>query len=332
LCESLVTPVTRRVTPFLLLAGILLGDDPAGAQDVESLTVTCGRGVAPLVAWCQEVALGFQALQRGIGLSVTGGSDLPGTGSTLGRRLGSAPRIAFTLKGNAVDLGIPRILDGTGAPAPEESFFIPSAQLGIRAGILDGFSLAPTIGGILSIDLYAELSGAWLPEDQGFLGNAFGYGIGARIGVFRESFTLPGVSLSVTRHSMGSVEFGDPAQGDHAALDFDLSATSVRAVASKSIQSLGLLAGAGWDRYDSDVELFAADPVSAATGQASAPGFQTDRVVYFAGASMTFLVLQISGELGWAGGSDGSPAGRANSGFDPESGTYFGGVALRLTF
>ena len=331
MCESLVAPMTRKVTPFLLLAGLLLGD-PAGAQDVESLTAACGGGVAPLEAWCQEVALGFQALQRGIGLSVTGGSDLPGSGSTLGRRLGSAPRIAFTLKGNAVHLGIPQILDGTGAPAPEESFFVPSGQLGIRAGILDGFSLAPTIGGIFSLDLFADLSWAWLPEDQGFLGNALGYGIGARIGVFRESFTLPGVSVSVTRHSMGSVRFGDPAQGDHAYLDFDLSANSLRAVASKYILSLGLLAGVGWDQYSSDVALIAVDPVSAATGQASASGFQTSRVVYFAGASMTFLVLQISGEVGWAEGSDSGPAGRASSGFDPESGTYFGGVALRLTF
>ena len=331
MCESMVAPMTRRVTPFLLLAGVLLGD-PAGAQDVESLTVTCGRGVAPLEGWCREVALGFQALQRGIGLSVTGGSDLPGSGSTLGRRLGSVPRIAFTLQGNAVDLGIPRILDGAGAPAPEESFIVPSGQLGIRAGVLDGFSLAPTIGGILSLDLYADLTWVRLPKGQGFQGNASGYGIGARIGVLRESFTLPGVSLSATRHSMGSVEFGDPAQGDYADLDFDLSATSVRAVASKSILSLALLAGAGWDRYTSDVALNAVDPVSAATGQASASGFSTSRVVCFGGASMTFLVLQISGEVGWAGGSDSSPVGRAASGFDPESGTLFGGVALRLTF
>jgi hypothetical protein len=130
---------------------------------------------------------------------------------------------------------------------------------------------------------------------------------------------------------MGSVEFGDRTQGDQAALDFDLSATSLRAVASKSILSLALLAGAGWDRYSSDVALIAVDPVTAATGQASASGFNTSRAVYFAGASMTFLVLQISGELGWAGGSD-APTGRASSGFDPESGSLFGGVAFRLTF
>ena len=320
----------RRLTPLLLLVGLLPGA-PAVAQDVASLTVACGDGSASMGAWCQEVALGFQALQRGIGLSVTGGSDLPGSGSTLGRRLGSVPRIAFTLKGSAVRLGIPRILDGTGAPSAKESFFVPSGQLGIRAGVLDGFSLAPTIGGILSLDLFADLSWVRLPGDQGFMKSISGYGIGARFGVFRESFTLPGVSLSVTRHSMGSVEFGDRTQGDHTALDFDLSATSFRAVASKSILSLALLAGAGWDRYSSDVALIAVDPVSAATGQASASGFNTSRVVYFAGASMTFLVLQISGEVGWAGGSD-APAGRASSGFDPESGTLFGGVALRLTF
>ena len=319
------------MTPLLLLAGLLLGD-PAEAQDVASLTVMCGGGgSSSLGAWCQEVALGLQALQRGIGLSVTGGSDLPGSGSTLGRRLGSVPRIAFTLKGNAIRLGTPRILDGAGAPSAKESFFVTSGQLGVRAGVLDGFSLAPTIGGILSLDLYADGSWVRLPGDQGFLESISGYGIGARIGIFRESFTLPGVSLSVTRHSMGSVELGDRTQGDQAALDFDLSATSMRAVASKSILSLALLAGAGWDRYSSDVALIAVDPVTAATGQASASGFNTSRTVYFAGASMTFLVLQISGELGWAGGSD-SPVGRASSGFDPGSGTYFGGVALRLTF
>jgi hypothetical protein len=283
-------------------------------------------------AWCQEVALGFQALQRGVGLSVAGGSDLPGSGSTLGRRLGSTPRIAFTLNGNAVRLGIPRILDGGGAPAPQESFFVPSGHFGIRAGVLDGFSLAPTVGGILSLDLFAQGTWVRLPGDRGFQESISGYGIGARIGVFRESFTLPGLSLSLARHSVGSVHFGDRNRGDHASLDFDLAATSLRAVASKSILSMGLLAGAGWDRYSSDVALIAIDPLSSSTGQASASGFATSRAVYFAGASWTYLVVQLSGEVGWAGGASGGPGARPASGFDPSSGTFFGGVALRLTF
>jgi hypothetical protein len=131
---------------------------------------------------------------------------------------------------------------------------------------------------------------------------------------------------------VGSFTYGLVDRGDPASVTFDVDAASIRAVASKSILSLALLAGAGWDRYSSHVDMTAVDPISSLTGRASTSGFRTSRTVYFAGASMTFLVLQVSGEVGWGSGGDASPRVRGPSGFDPTSGTLFGGVAFRLTF
>ena len=37
----------------------------------------------------------------------------------------------------------------------------------------------------------------------------FSYGVGARLGLLRESFTMPGISVSLMYHRLGTVSYGD---------------------------------------------------------------------------------------------------------------------------
>lgn len=315
-----------------LLAGVvlvaLMASDAEG-QDLGDLLDRCAADQTALLAACRELALTFQAHQGGVGLAVAGGSDLPGSASTLGRRLGTVPRVTVSTRLGFVGIPFPDVLGTGGAPAPEESYFAAALRAGASIGILNGFSVAPTIGGILSLDLLGELGLIVLPGGEGFQGGTTAYGVGARLGVLRESFTLPGVSVSLVRRGVGDIEFGDVRGGDPAEVDLDLTATSVRAVVGKDILGIGALAGMGWDRYGSDVTLSLATPgpVVRATGD----GIETDRTLYFAGASFTFLIVQLSAEAGLAAGYD-PVSGRPSGGYDPTDRVFFGSLAARLTF
>lgn len=308
---------------------------PLHAQDAVRLASACAAGRPGLEAWCAEVVQGFEAVQAGLGLAASGASDIPGSGSTIGRRLGTIPRIAVSGRLGAVYFRAPDIVGAESSAAGvlvDKMLLVPGAQLGATLGLLDGFRLVPTIGGIFSLDLLAAANVVVLPGSQGFESRQVtGYGYGARLGLLRESFTVPGLSVSVVRRSQGEVSLGDVDGGDFAGVRFDLTTTSVRGVVGKNFLVVGLLAGAGYDRYTSDVRLEAASPADRTQrGSASLDDFASERLLFFGGASLSFLVIQLSAEGGWARGLDPVP-GRGPSEYDPEGASLFLNVALRLT-
>jgi hypothetical protein len=199
-------------------------------------------------------------------------------------------------------------------------------------GLLDGFSLAPSVGGILSADLFGSLHFLAPSQDAGFGDGMGGWGLGGRVGILRESFTLPGISVSVGYRSLGDTEWGAWADGDNAEADFGTGVTSVRALIGKDLFGLGLFAGAGWDRYSAEGEARVRDPESGLQGDVSVDALGRTRRLYFLGGSMTFVVLQASVEAGWAEGHDLSfPEGEIGR-FDPSSRSLFGSFSLRLNF
>jgi hypothetical protein len=156
--------------------------------------------------------------------------------------------------------------------------------------------------------------------------------VAGRLGILRESFSLPGVSLSASYRSLGSLELWDVQRGDPAGAAFDLGVSSVRAVLGKDLWGIGFLAGAGWERYSGAATLTVlGTPGSEIDGSASGD-LESDRRLYFFGASMTFIAIQISAEAGWARGFDPTLPPMAESGFDPTSRSEFGALSLRLTF
>ncbi len=325
------------VMPWVV-AGCLLVP-PVSAQDLDDLARECAAGREPLLPWCREMTVAFAANQAGLGLSVSGGSELPGSASTLGIRIRRTPRVTVNGRIGVVWLRAPDVLGEGGAPAPEESTTVTTVQGGVVLGVFDGFSAAPTLGGILALDLLGEVDFLFLPGSAGFGGNSLSWGIGARLGVLRESFTVPGITVSAGWRSVAEVGFGDPGSGSPVdglegpgGMEFDLEITSVRALLGKDLLGVGLLLGGGWDRYVSDVLLAVADPDGAMDpGVATADGIANTRWLLFGGASRTFLVAQVSVELGWADGFHGPP-GRGSGGFDPGRGTVFGDLGFRITF
>jgi len=254
------------------------------------------------------------------------GSELPGEGSTLGRRLGGMPRVAAWVRGGAQPVGVP---DPSSPNGPDEaSSWTPNLQAGLGLGVFDGFHLMPTVGGFLSLDVFGQASFLFLSDGSGFDGSVRVYTVGARVGVLQESFTLPGVSVSASRRFSGEVQLGDASTGDPMALRVDPAVTSIRATVSKDLFAFGVLAGLGWDDFSTDVELNVTDGV---TGIIPASGsLDGTRRVYFASITKQLGILAwITFEGGWADGFD-PVAGYTGTGYDPEAGSMFGSVTLLL--
>lgn len=314
---------------------------PAAAQNpVLDLASACAAGDAVLVEPCLETVLALQAAQGLVGLGASGGASLPGSSSTLGRRFDGMPRLGFGVWGGFVDTSVPDALGPATGPAPEAGAFAPTIQATAAAGVFQGFSPAPTVGGLLSVDLLATFSYVGLPGDRGYRDSPMGFGLGVRVGVLRESFTLPGITISATRRWMGEVRLGaGDAEGggggagdDGTRADLDATVTSLRGTLGRTLAGVDVLAGIGWDRYAGDVDLrVRPQGADGPEGRTGADGFTSDRFLFYGGVARTFLVYQLSAEAGFARGFDDQP-GREAGGYDPTSGSPFLRLGFRLTY
>ena len=325
--------ITRGLPAAIALSGLslLAGRVSASAQEtVQEMAAECFAAEQRLQPLCLEGALALQAARGGVGLAAASlGTPVPGSTSTLGRRLGSSPRLAFSARGGFVRTDMP---DPRAGGVDKRTFWARTVEVGVTVGVLDGFALVPTVGGIFSLDLLGSATLVGLSDGAGFAGSVEGLGYGARLGLLRESFTLPGVSVSVARRSMTQAEWGR-ADVDQVSLTFEPTVTSVRASAGKDLLAFGVLGGWGWERYGGSTVLAVRETLDGLvrTGEASAGGFTSDRQLYFGGLSYTFLVLQVSAEggyaTGWAEVLDRPPGGH-----DPTKGSVFGSVAGRITW
>ena len=296
---------------------------PASAQDAAALASLCASAGTAGIGRCAEASVAARALQGQVGLLAGLGSEIAGSASTLGRNFGTIPRIALSIRTGFGQVALPDH-SATSYPAQETTFSVPMIHAGLAVGVFDGFKLQPTVGGFLSVDLMVQTSLILLPSDSGFEEKAAAFSYGLRVGLIKESFTLPGVAVSASRRSVGDVALGSVVQGDAFQVRLDPTVTSVRATVGKDVLAVGVLAGIGWDSYGGQVSVAAGDAT------ATLDGFGESRMLYFGGASLNFLILQISAEGGWAAGfapvAEYSPAP-----YDSGSGTYFGSVAFRLT-
>lgn len=296
-------------------------DGPAAAADACALADPARRPLCleGVTAW----VMGRGALQS----AAAGGAPTAGTASTLGQRVPGSPRVAVgggiiahrvTLPGLAG-----RSPDGV-APLPEVSGTVVGFRGSAVAGVFQGFSRGPTVGGILAVDLLGNAGWLSLPGSVGFREGVAMWGIGARVGIFRESFTLPGISVSAVRHGVGRARVGDP--GDPA-VSFDTGGWSFRGVIGKDLAGFGLHAGGGVNRAHGHLSLHdgAGPPVF------RVEGVPTTRPVLFAGATYTHLVFQLTGEAGWSGGEE-AVSGRPPGSLDPGKGQLFGQLQGRIVF
>lgn len=318
----------RSLMALLVTAmGILGAPALVEAQSPDELPSPCAPDPA-LLARCAELQLAARALGTGLTLAQTGGSPLPGAASTLGRRFARTPRWALAARTGFTRFDLPDIRSGT-VPSEANGVTATTIEGTMAIGVLEGFSPQPTVGGVLAIDVLGKVGKTFVSEGEGFDGNPNHFGYGVRVGVFRESFTLPGVSISAMRVHSGKVELSGGLNGLGSA-EVESTTTSIRGTVGKDFMAIGVLAGMGWDRISSEGLLRAGALLGAVNPADVVTQFKdlkTDRTLFFVGLSRTVLVAQMALEAGWAQGQDA----RA-TGFDPSTGPLWASFSLRLTF
>lgn len=294
------------------------------AQTPAERAATCvSAGGDP--ALCAAGVVSARQVAGQIGLMSGPGSEIPGEGSTLGRRLGGMPRIAAWVRTGVYPFSVPAPGDPTGSE--DQSTWTPAVQAGLGFGVFEGFQLLPTVGGLLSLDVVGDASFLFLSGGSGFDGRATVLSVAGRIGLLRESFTLPGVSVSVARRFSSVVGLGDTAAGDAVGLLADPSVTSLRVTVSKDLFALGVMAGLGWDDFSSSTALRVSD---GGTGSMFSDGsLEASRTLYFASVTKQLGVLAwMTVEGGWATGFDALTG--YSGGFDPDGSTRYVSAALLL--
>lgn len=315
----------RALAPPSALGALLAAAPGLLGQTPAALSAACAlRGGAP--ALCAAAAVTVEALASHVGVAAGLGSEVSGTASNLGQRLGTSPRIGLAARLGVVRAGMPDLTDAAGLR--ERTFTLPVAHLDATLGLFDGFRIMPTVGGFLALDVFGRAGFVLLPGGAGFSGRASTYTLGARLGIFRESFTLPGVSVSLSRRFSGDVGLGDPAAGYAATLTVDPAVTSLRATVGKDLFAVEVLAGFGVDDQSADAAWTVGDGGGGAvSGSGSIDG---TRRLYFVGVSRSFdIVFFLSLEAGVARGA--APTAAYTGDYDPSGSTLFVSAAFRLT-
>jgi hypothetical protein len=313
----------RILCTAAVAAVALLGANDLRGQSSEAAAMACVQNGGGAEA-CTTAAVTARGIMGQLGLLAGGGSEIPGSATSLGTRVGGGPRMTFFARGAAVGMSLPEV---GGASDDVLEFAAMALQGGAAVGLWDGLRIMPTVGGFLSLDAFLQGSLLFLPGSEGFDGNSEALTAGVRLGILREGFTVPGISLTASRRFVGEVGFGPTGTAVPTVL-VDPAVTSLRAVVGKDLFAVELLGGVGWDDYSGDVVLRVFDDTAGLV--TTTTDLSGSRLLYFGSASMTFgIVLSISAQVGWAEGL--GPVEGFTGRYDPEGGTLFGWFSARLT-
>jgi len=290
-----MSPMVRSTVVLRILVLFSFLPVPAMSQTVANLQSTCNAAGGEQ-QHCAASAVAARKLMGYMSALAAPGFEIPSESSTLGRRLGGMPRFSAFVRGGGLSAEIPNLLGESGTN--RSSFFVPNLQFGLGLGLLDGVQLMPTVGGFLSLDIVGHTNLLLFPKEDGFSGRVSAWGIGARIGILQESFTLPGVSVSVIRRGVGDLSLGGVSQEGFSQVTIGSSITSHRVTIGKDLFALGFAAGIAWNDMSSDPSLRVTNGQGAFVPVDGL--LESTKATYFIGVSKQLGVLSwMSAEFGF---------------------------------
>lgn len=323
-----------RASRLAVLAAVVAMAPAAAHAQQDGPVTACGE--ADDAFFCRAVAQSAEALVPLVVLVGTGGNPVPGTASTLGMRLTSAPRWTIGARmsvgrGSSPTPESPADAIANGGPQPSFTLTPSAFALEGSVGVLPGWNPFPTVGGVASLDLLFGASVVPLLASDEYGGTGgWNWGAGARLGLLRESFTLPGVSVSAMYRQARAIRLGDEElQTSRSYMGGDLSVLSLRAAASKAVLLLNLSGGVGYDIIHGDLDL----GYDGASGPSrlTADDMRMQRLNAFGTVSYTLMVLNFVLGAGWQEAPPEVPDGNA-AGADWSPGSaFFGTLVLRLS-
>jgi hypothetical protein len=307
--------MTSRCVSFVIAACalVLASAAPAAAQTSSgSCTVSPAVPGASGADVCQKGRDLFSFLVPQVGVALSGGNPVLGEGGTLG---GWGKRM-LQLRATAVDGRVPAndVPIRVTGPAAASDFGakrvpVPMPTLDAAVGLFKGIPLGLTNAGGVDVLLGAS----YLPtiEDGDFsltpIGANWAFSYGLRVGALQESSLVPGVSLSVMRRKLPTMNFGYGSSNDTLRVDnFALTSNALRLTAAKRFLIFGIAAGVGRDQIEGSSSLGATvnENLLAATQRygASLPDLRTTvvRNTAFVNASLNLIVTRLIAEYGWS--------------------------------
>lgn len=314
---------TRALALLILL--VLSSPSAGSSQQVQPLVSGCVEGTPQIPHACVDGILAARGLLIDTGLLLGLGSAAPGSWGPLRR---NAPRFDVSFRAAGLRAHIPVITHEPVTGLAKTEFVLGTIQGNLIAGLFEGFQVKPTVGGFFSLDLLAQGNLLFFPKKVGLDSRMGAFSLGVRLGLVRETFTLPGIALSISRKFMGPLTLDWESGHYSTGLVIEPSISSVRLTIGKSMSSLGLMAGAGLDSHHSEVKLTVL-PKGSGPAEFDAP-LVFLRPVLFSGVSLSLLILQLSTEVGWAFGPP-MLEGHALGPIDPTQGSGFLSLAARLS-
>ncbi len=315
----------RILVASLALAALAL---PASAQD-------CNTGSSTGDA-CVKARDLFLYMAPQFGTALTAGSHTLG----IGTNLGGFPHFAIAVRANAVFGDLPTISDVSAGPAAPSTIVteespVPMPTVDFALGLTKGFSLGVTrIGGI---DLIAGAT--FVPEVEGEnsslvpQGGSIAFGFGARVGLLQQSALIPGVSFSVLKRDLPTLDFGFQTDaGDQFNInDFSVKTTSWRLSAQKNLLLFQLGAGIGGDTYDfSTTASGTVDPTGVNQSFAFSADQSMSRTTMYGSLGLNLFLIKVVGEVGQVSGGS---APTFNDFDQPADKTrMYGSVGVRISF
>ena len=293
---------------------------------------------------CQKAVDLFKYMAPQLGVSLTGGNALLGTGSTVGG-LGHAK---FEVRVNGLWGSVPNVQNPAPAAGPyQQSTYTTKTQvLGLPAvageiGLFKGLSLPLTkVGGIDAL-----VTATYIPDFNNAnvsvkaTGGNLKWGYGARLGLLEESLLVPGVSVTWLRRDLPTIDIaGTAPTGSGTTTTLQVNGlteqtTAWRVVASKSLILLNIAAGVGQDKYDSKANVNASvnfGPFSGSRPSAVRMEQNLTRTSYFADLSMNLLILKLIGEIGMVSGGTVTTYNKFDKPADKSR--LYGSIGARLDF
>ena len=293
---------------------------------------------------CQKAVDLFKYMAPQLGVSLTGGNALLGTGSTVGG-LGHAK---FEVRVNGLWGSVPNVQNPAPAAGPyQQSTYTTKTQvLGLPAvageiGLFKGLSLPLTkVGGIDAL-----VTATYIPDFNNAnvsvkaTGGNLKWGYGARLGLLEESLLVPGVSVTWLRRDLPTIDIaGTAPTGSGTTTTLQVNGlteqtTAWRIVASKSLILLNIAAGVGQDKYDSTANVNASvnfGPFSGSRPSAVRMEQNLTRTSYFADLSMNLLILKLIGEIGMVSGGTVTTYNKFDKPADKSR--LYGSIGARLDF
>jgi hypothetical protein len=266
---------------------------------------------------CQQAVDYFRYMAPQLGTALTGGNTTIGQGGSMGgRTLGILPKFAISARVNVVMGNLPEYTpaaQGIGAPTPASrqlttvTGMIPMPAVDVAVGVFKGIPLGVTnVGGV---DIL--LSATYLPKlDTDNITitpeKSLSIGYGLRIGLLQEKLLTPGVGFSFLARSLPVTDISSSGSGASFAIDqFDMSSTSWRLTASKSLLVLGIAAGIGQDTYKTSINQISATMSPASPIVVPTMESEVTRTNMFVDATMNLFILKIVATGGMVSGDKG---------------------------